>query len=222
MKTHHTNVALSFIILVVCCYLSESAPECKSGRPGGGLNNDQRVMKVPTKTNMNGTYNMVKALCCIYTRVEMSSDVDDFILVLYDGSTEKHKANNFGDAYEKVTASICKMYMGSKDCNDGKTCVKNAMRETTTQKFKKLYRQKRKTMCGSNNILDQRQFSNKNKCIKWCFNDKTSCAGLEILETSNGDSKTYDCARYDKKPSSKSITDQVGVTCYVKKRVKKE
>ena len=56
MKTHHTNVALSFIILVVCCYLSESAPECKSGRPGGGLNNDQRVMKVPTKTNMNGTY----------------------------------------------------------------------------------------------------------------------------------------------------------------------
>jgi len=198
MKTILTITMTSFILLMVCCDLVEvMAKECKSVRPGSEL---YRTLLVPEKMDMKNSSKMVNALCCIYTRVERSDDVDNFTLVTYDKSKETHQKNNFKDAYESVKSSICSMYMGAEDCNNKSQCMKKALKSTWMDNFKASFKKYTSHTCGDSGNNYSTEYSGMRKCIKSCAKDE-NCMGLEIVPINN----QYKCTKYTEIPSQSKV-----------------
>jgi len=103
---------------------STSYPKCSEKR-----GNRQRTLYVPTEmvedSNEDDVNRMINGLCCVYTKVEVSSSIDKPKLKLYDGSNDYYSnKSSFENLVEEVTDDICDMYMGSEDCKNNRVCLR--------------------------------------------------------------------------------------------------
>lgn len=136
--------------------------DCDSDRPGSQTH---RTLTVP-KNFVEGSaeeMSWIDTMCCIYTHIESSPTLKHPKLTLYDGSSyDLLKPSTLTDAAEIAKGHICKMQMGSDDCANQATCMKDAFYgkciDSTVYKHQwegkkcrwlsKRRKKKRKNICG--------------------------------------------------------------------------
>ena len=123
-----THIPKFILITTLLSLLQASAiPSCKSDRPGS---QSHRTLYI-TESSLSDTKEDDKwtdVLCCLYTHVRVKENKNwDGWLELYDGSWESTNGDTLPEMAEDAYNQICNMSMGSKDCENRRSCIEDAL-----------------------------------------------------------------------------------------------
>ena len=108
--------------------VASSLPSCSTDRPGWATH---RTLYLPSsmvsEEATDDEISWTNVLCCVYTYVKTSDDVDKPEFELYDGSSYKIKKDTALEVMYEAYEDICDMSMGSKDCSNQAECIEDLL-----------------------------------------------------------------------------------------------
>ena len=109
--------------------MASPLPSCSTERPGSWATH--RTLYLPSsmvsEEATDDEISWTNVLCCVYTYVKTSDDVDKPEFELYDGSSYKIKKDTALEVMYEAYEDICDMSMGSKDCSNQAECIADAL-----------------------------------------------------------------------------------------------
>lgn len=129
MRRHQNLAALAAALFFSLRALPILAklPSCDSDRPGG---ESHRTLALPESllgSDPDEERRQANALCCVYTHVVIDNEYNPYMVTYDESEYYMSSSGSAVDVMKEAMKDICKMYMGSQDCENKKRCVKEAL-----------------------------------------------------------------------------------------------
>ena len=129
MKAKASQFVVAFLLHTFgVTKVASSLPSCSTDRPGWATH---RTLYLPSsmvsEEATDDEISWTNVLCCVYTYVKTSDDVDKPEFELYDGSSYKIKKDTALEVMYEAYEDICDMSMGSKDCSNQAECIEDLL-----------------------------------------------------------------------------------------------